>query len=290
MKKRLITIVALVLAIGLVGCTSDQGSGSQTSDSSSGAAGETVSNTVTETDYLKVEGLYVDDTYVNEDNANLKLVYLFYTVSTQDKNLQLSSNGMKMTIDGVNSYRADQYIGACNYMNSYYYDNTLKDVYVGDTLKMVSTFEIPAGDLTPGKKITLANDSIPGMEALLLYTDDMITAEGPQEIAKTADPTGYAAETQKREPADANTVQMVQSEINGYYWEFYITPTSYHLEFFAPNSFEVTTTLGSNSGTYEVTNGYVICTYSNTGNVIEIPYTLGDQGIELDVLTAFDFT
>ncbi len=77
--------------------------------------------------------------------------------------------------------------------------------------------------------------------------------------------------------------------INGYYWQFYVNSTAYELEFWAENNFEVRTSLGtSNSGTYSVRNGYLFCTYPDTGYTIEIPYEFADGDISLDLTDAFD--
>ena len=77
--------------------------------------------------------------------------------------------------------------------------------------------------------------------------------------------------------------------MNGYYWSFYVNSTSYEIEFAAPNSFTVRTSLGtSKSGTYSIRNGFVFCTYPDTGYTVEIPYTLVDGNLELDVVEGFD--
>ncbi|MBQ7971204.1 MAG: hypothetical protein IJ294_02495, partial [Clostridia bacterium] len=88
-------------------------------------------------------------------------------------------------------------------------------------------------------------------------------------------------------PADASKVAQVQSLINGYQWSFYVNYTSYKLEFEATNNFTLKTTLGSNSGTYSVLNGYVLLTYQN-GNTVEIPYDIKDGKINLEGTDAFD--
>ena len=59
---------------------------------------------VTETDYMTVEGIYVDESYVDEDKAALKMVYLIYTVQTNAENLSVSSTGLEMTVGGLNAY------------------------------------------------------------------------------------------------------------------------------------------------------------------------------------------
>ena len=41
------------------------------------------------------------------------------------------------------------------------------------------------------------------------------------------------------------------------------------------------------TGTYQVTNGFVICTNGTTGAVNELPYTLNGSNVELDPATGF---
>ena len=97
-------------------------------------------------------------------------------------------------------------------------------------------------------------------------------------------------ELYKMMEADSETLSKVQNAINGYRWDFYVNSTSYCIEFFEPNYFELSVSaLGiRNSGTYRVTNGYVIITYDSNNYSVEIPYEFGPDDIELDVVTAFD--
>lgn len=289
MKKVLIWILALVMVLGLAGCSSTPTEATNTAEPTAEVTQtpEATPEKVTETNYMKVDGIYVDNSNVDENNSNLKLLYLFYTITTDGKNLSISSNGMTLNIDDTNTYHSDLYSGSCKYMNSYYYKSFIEDIYVGDTLKVVSTFKIPKGDLTAGKSISLKNSSVPDIANILISTDDIVFCDSAEEIAKAVDPEGLANETKKREAADEDTVKKVQKAVNGYWWKFYISPISYKIEFFEPNKFEVTTGLGSNSGTYSVRNGYIFCEYSSNGYVVEIPYKFGDKGIELDVTTAF---
>ncbi len=65
------------------------------------------------------------------------------------------------------------------------------------------TFEVPGGDLEPGKEISLDVSGIPDCDKLELSTDDIVHSASDEEVAQKADPDGYAAEIQKREDADA---------------------------------------------------------------------------------------
>lgn len=251
---------------------------------------EEVIENVTATDYMTIDGVFVDESYVDDDSDSIRMVYLFYTLTTPDENLRVDSKSVKMTFNGVNSYESSHYSGTCTYMPNYYYSDYLEDVYVGDSLKVVETLKIPVGELTEGNTITLTKSQVPDIEQITFSTDDIQFCDSPESIAAMVDPDGYALEVYNRTPADDATVSKVKAAINGYYWSVYVNSTSYELEFYDPNAFEMRVkAFGvSNSGTYEVLNGYVVCTYTETGIVLEIPYTWGANDIDLDVTTALD--
>lgn len=264
-------------------------SGSEASESAEPEDAGTAES-VTSTDYMTIDGIYVDESYVDDDSESIRMVYLFYTLTTPDENLKVDSKSAKLTVNETNTYESQHYAGVCAYMSSYYYSDYLTDVYVGDTVKVVETFKIPVGDLEAGKTLSISKSQVPDTDKISLKTDDIQFCESPEAIAQLVDPTGYESETYNRTPADAETVATVQAYLNGYYWDVYVNSTSYELEFYEPNAFEMrVASLGvSNSGTYEVLNGYVVCTYTDTGIVLEIPYTWGTDDIELDVATALD--
>ena len=163
-----------------------------------------------------------------------------------------------------------------------------RDLYIGDSIKVVATFEIPQGELAEGRKIALSDSNIPEIENITLSSDDIIVCENVEEIAKAVDNEGYETVAFKMLEADADTVAKVQNEVNGYYWDFFVNSTSYRMEFFSPNYFELTALGMTNSGTYTVTNGYILATYESNGYTVEIPYEFGEDGIELDITKAFD--
>lgn len=245
---------------------------------------------ITETDYMSIDGIFVDESFVDDESDSLRMVYLFYSATTPGENLRVDSKSAKLTIGEVNTYDSEHYPGVCRYMSSYYYSDYLEDIYVGDSLKVVETFKIPAGDLTEGKALTLEKHQIPDTEKIKLSTDDIVFCESVEAIAEMVDPEGYELEVYNRSAADEGTAAAVQAAINGYYWSAYVNSTSYEIEFYSPNSFEMRVkALGvANSGTYEVQNGYVVCTYTDTGLVLEIPYSWGANDIDLDVVTALD--
>lgn len=244
----------------------------------------------TETSYMSVDGIYVDNSYEDKENSSLKLVYLFYTAKTNDKNLKIDSKSAKLTIGGMNQYESTGNLDKkCIYMSSYYYSDYLEDIFVGDSLKVVETFKIPQGDLAAGKDIKITKAQLPETEKIYISTDDIIYCDNAEKIAEKVDPDGYAAELTKRTDADQSTVNRVKSLINGYEWKFYVNSVAYTIEFISPNKFELRTAFGTNSGTYTVKNGYIFCTYPSNNYTVEIPFAFTDDGdIDLDVVTAFD--
>ena len=89
--------------------------------------------------------------------------------------------------------------------------------------------------------------------------------------------------------ADAETTKLVKSQINGFYWWCYVNYTTYEVEFWSENNFEVRSSLGvTNQGTYSVRNGYIFCTYYSNGTTIRIPYEIVNGDVEMDLADAFD--
>lgn len=244
---------------------------------------------ITKTNYMNIDGLYVDNSYKDENKKNLKLLYIFYTLGSKDKNLKTSSIYTTVKVNGINTYQTEFIPDVCKYMGSYYYSSYVTELYGGDeTLKIVETVKIPKNDLEKGKTITLEDSDIPEIKNIRLKTDNIIFCDNAKSIAQKADPKGYKKEMKKRENADTKTTAKVKKAINGYEWSFYVNTLSYTLTFISPNKFELRTSLGSNSGTYKVKNNYIFCTYPSNGYTIEIPYSWKKGKIDLDVTTAFD--
>ncbi len=281
MKKVLSMLLAAVLLISLCACGNNQSEDSNKK--------EIKNETVLSNDYVTIDGLCVDDAYTDEDNSVLKMVYLFYTVNASDQNLEADSKYTYLKI-GENEYTSERYNDVCLKVPNYYFGDYIEDVYIGSTLKVVTTFKIPEADLAAGKEITLRDDQIPNISEIKLSTDDIQHFEGDDNVCKAMDPDGYAAEMKKREAADSATTKKVKNLINGYYWSFYVNYTSYELEFIADNKFVLSTSLGTSSeGTYTVQNAYIFCTYPDTGYTVEIPYEINKDGeVELDCGAAFD--
>lgn len=271
MKKTILAlVVALIMCFSLTAC--------------GGGGGDTMSSK-----YMTVDAVCVADNYADEEGEGLELVYLFYTVSTDDSNLSVTSASTDLTVDGTNTYSSERVIGAADYASSYYFSDYYEDVNTGTELKVVETFKIPAADLEAGKTITLENSNIPEIGDISISTDVIQHFDSEEAVAEAVDPDGYAAEVELRADADADTAAQVKDLVNGYYWTFYVNYTTYEMEFWAPNNFEVRTSLGvTNSGTYTVQNGYLFCTYPSNDYTVMVPYELVDGDVELDCVAAFD--
>lgn len=296
MKKKFAVAMAAVLALSVAGCSGGGTAGTEEAEVTT--AEETEPETeaepeeVKKTDYMEVEGIYVDDSYVSAENENLKLVYVFYNVFTDNENLKVSSDGAKLTINDTNTYDCSQGTGNCEAMGSYYYSKYVEDVYVGDSLKIVSTFVVPKGDLEGGRTLNIAPYGISDSDKIKMSTDDIVFCNSAEEIAQLADPEGYNDYKNKLQPADEETVAKVNEILNGASFEMTVAENSkIEFAFTAPDRFEVL--LGGysiNSGTYVVTNGYISCTYDGTvdlegnkvsddgGEPINFPWNWAEDG------------
>lgn len=292
MKKWFAFLLALIMCLSLCACGGSVESKDTSTEDAEKATEEVEPTSVSETTYMKIEGICVDDSYTDKDGSPLKMVYLFYTLNAGESNLEIDSKYTEMTIGGVNTYESDHFSNAasvCKYTSGYYYSSYIEDVYVGTSIKVVATFKVPEGDLTAGKTITFADTQIPEIESIQMSTDDIQRFATPEEMAQAMDPEGYAAEMLARDDADEATVTAVKQSLNGYYWQFYVNYTSYEIEFWEPDNFEVRSGLGTSStGTYSVKNGYIVCTYPDTGNTVEIPYEMVNGEMNLDVVAGFD--
>ena len=215
---------------------------------------------VKETNYMTIDGVYVDDSYSTSDNENMRFLYIFYTAHTNDKNMKIDSKSMYVTINDTNTYKAARSKKEIRYMRNYYNGAYLKEVYVGDEIKFVETFEIPKGELEPGRSITITKDQIPDSDKIKFTTDDIVHCESPEEVGELADPEGYEEEMWALEDADSETEAAVKNEINGYQWDVNTNSMTYQIEF-----------------------------WEDIGGTIEIPFTYEDGEVDVDVIAAFDF-
>ena len=243
---------------------------------------------VTETDYIKIEGIYLDNNYKDKEKESTNLLYVFYTAKTPDKQLKVDSKSLQLTFESGNTYEAEHYSNYCDYMKNYYYSSYLEEVNIGDSVKFVETIKIPQGELKNGESFTFSKSQIPQTENLVYLLEDIVECDGAEAIAKKADPEGYKIEINNQKVADSETTSKVRSMINDYEWSFYVNSTSYKVTFYAPNNFELYTIYNTVDGTYTVKNGYVTLNYPATGHKVDIPYYFEDGEIKLEIADAFD--
>ncbi len=243
---------------------------------------------VKETDYMTIDGVYVDNSYSTKDNENMRFLYIFYTAHTKDQNLKIDSKSMNVKINDANTYKAVRSKKESRYLRNYHNGAYLKEVYVGEEGKFVETFEVPKGDLEAGRTISISKSQIPDADKVRLTTDEIIFCDSPEEVAEKADPEGYEEEMWALEDADNEVVAAVKEEINGYQWDVNANNMKYQIEFWEPNEYELRTSFNTSGGTYEVKNGYIICTNDIDGK-IEIPFTYENGEVKVDVISAFDF-
>ena len=145
------------------------------------------------------------------------------------------------------------------------------------------------GDLEPRKETSLDVNRIPDCDKLELSTDNIVHCAPAEEVAQKADPDGYAAEIQKREDAGAETVSAVSSQLNGYYYSFFVNNFSYKIEFYDPNTYSLSSMGLQTTGTYSVKKGYVVLTNNDNGAVNECPYSFDEAGaLKIELADGFD--
>lgn len=295
MKKLLSILLAVTLMLSLCAC----GGSSDAPETEAPVETTTVPTEttipapvyVTETDHCVLDGIYVDTSFVDESNPSMKMVYVCYTARTNDENLDISSKLCKLKFESGNEYSSETLSKSSGkYLSSYYYNNNIAHVYIGESTKVLATLMVPEGEFKVSTSVTIDPYGIPDGEELFVSVEDVVFCDSMEVLAQTADAEGYAAELLKHEPADEETLAKVKKAINGYKWNFYVNNIAYEIEFYSPNKFELRVrSLGvTNGGTYEVLNGYVVCTYDSNGAVVEIPFSWGPDDIELDVITAFE--
>lgn len=259
---------------GLTACSGGSGSGSaQVAQEDKG---------VTETKQVKLEGLYVDDSYKSETGEDYRLVYVPLEVTANKKALNVSTSGMTMTI-GDHEYEVKFIEDANSFMRSYRYlysEIDTEEIPTASSQKMLFTFEVHKDDLKKGKEVTFASSDIDDMEKLKVDSGTIKHAESHNAVAKAADPDGYAAEENARQDADAETVEKVRAALNGTY--SYYPSQGLRIEFFAPNSYTMTFGGQSGSGTYEVKNGYI--TLDAGAGIVAFPWSWEEDGsIDVDM-------
>ena len=129
--------------------------GISTTSGSGTATQEAPDDSVTESGEVKLDGLYVDDSYQSETNEDYRLVYALFTVTPEKKTTPIHSSNFTMHID-EHEYDSTVVSDANAFMNSYYYSTSYEDVPLGASGKLLVTFEVLKSDLEGDGQVTLA--------------------------------------------------------------------------------------------------------------------------------------
>lgn len=228
---------------------------------------------------LVVNGMYIDDSF---DDSSLNLVYLFYTLKASSSNLTAHQYLVDVVMNGSNSYEPAISKDYIPYYTDYYYSAYNEDVYVGTSLNVCQVYKIPKGEFSEEHVISLDCNDI-DVSSIQFPTSAVKKLSGIGAIAKDLNPTVYQAKYQKEQDmmasVDAATERAVRNGLNDYYWTFYANPSSYKIEFSAPNNFYIQSGLGiSNNGTYSVHKGCIVLYYPTNGKEIVLPFTCNADG------------
>ncbi len=279
----LIIIIAIVVAIVLI--SKKSGNTEVTNEK-----GEVLSST-----YITIDDIFINDSYVNKNNPDVKEVCLFYTLSTQDKNLSASSASIHIKINDMNDYSSYDGFNMLDATESsltpnFYYSRYVENINVGSSKKFLATFKIPEGDLQGGKSIKLMDNNIPDIDKISFSTDFIKHAINYDEIAKTVDLDGYNKEMDLRSPADEKTINEVNKQLSDAYVTFFANNIYYRMEFGTSNDFTITAGSLSNNGIYIIKKGYLALSYDNGATIkVYVPYEFNQSGeLTIHPETAFD--
>ena len=271
--KKILIITLFAFLFTITGCTEKTVSGENTQNE----------NLVLESNYITIDGIYVDESYEDED---MGLVYLFYTINANDSNIELSSTSMSMRINDKNDYTSNTNYDLIPKYTNYYYSSFIKDIYVDQTYKVCSTIEVAKGDLEGSKTITLSNSNISDIDKIKFTTDNIKHMDNIADISKDLDSEVFEVKYTKEQNAladvDEDREEYIHNNINGYYYTINVNIgtqiSQIELEFSEPNNFTLTSNFGlSNYGTYEVKNSIIILNY-HTGLSKNVSYELDENG------------
>lgn len=246
---------------------------------------------ITETAHVKIDGIYVDDSYSETDSPSMRMVYVFYEVFTDDVNMEsFTTNHLEMTINSTNTYESSNGKGRVQLLGNWFYKGDgIKEIYVGDRVKAVSTLKVPEGELAPGREITFGSNDIPDIGELKMKTDSIVHCESQEAIAEIMDPEGIADYNEKQQPADEETVKMVKSNINDYQITTPVGETNTFIWFYEPNTVEFGVgSYTTGTATYTVKKGFISWT-NDTGATIDLPWYLNEEGkFKIDTNSVFN--
>lgn len=136
--KKVIFILIFTFALVLTGCEKKET--------------DTLGN-----EQIRIDGIYIDE---SQDDSVMELVYVFYTVTANDKNVELSSNELTLVVNDNNSYGPLIYDEYNPIYTNYYYGNDVKTIYVDKSFKVCTTYKIPNSDFNDRSTITFKNEKI----------------------------------------------------------------------------------------------------------------------------------
>ncbi|MBE6161324.1 MAG: hypothetical protein E7158_03810 [Firmicutes bacterium] len=161
MKKVVLLLVVMIL---LCGCSKKETS-------------------ILNNEYMKIDGLYIDE---SKDDSVMDILYVFYTINSKDKNIDVSSKDLTLVINNTNEYKPLIYDEYSPIYTNYYYNNESKNIYVGKSFKLCTTFKIPKDDLKADKSITFKSDILK-VDDLKFTIDKVISKKNLNEISMDLD-------------------------------------------------------------------------------------------------------
>ena len=282
-RLAILALIATVLAtLTLTGCAQNE----QTAPEP-----EPEKTSVWSTDDVTIDGVYVNDAYVNEEHPSLKLCYVFTTLHPQSGTYDVSSFGFyQLTVSNEDDSEGSQYESICEsdrygaWMPSYHYSRTIKEVFAGEELKILFTFEVPETELGEGHVLTFSDDRVTGLEGIEILSSDIKHAESAEAMAQTADPEGYQKQLEMRSPASEDVAAGIMSELDGY--EFFASMPGLSAKcLFSGNTYTMNSLGATVTGSYEVMNGYLVLTNDVNGTQSWVPWERKDDGsLDLDLL------
>ncbi len=304
-QSRIIAIFCcLAFALCLVSCgsagnpnsaSSSSSAGSSSSASSSSSSDSKPSNTL-ENDEMKVEGVYIDESYAGSKAGDeIKRLYVFTTVTPSSGTQKVSSASFTLSaarekatdeLDSMDVIQNDTESGSelARLASSYTCTNVITEVTPGSSAKLIIPFNVPAYYLQDGASFSLS-DSNKVSDGIKFGFDAIKDADSKNTIAQSIDSEGYAAAMKAREDASPETAQDVRDKLNGYeYFESKGGVTQRYS--FEGDRFTAKAMGQEVSGQYAVKNGYLACTQDSTGWVNWIPWEYSEKnenGISIDI-------
>lgn len=232
----------------------------------------------TATQTLNVDGVYVDTAFESSDGK--MPIYIFLAVKATEDDISLYSKNVTLTFDDGSSYDSEFFSALNAHQEKYYYSDYVKHLYGGETGYLVLTVRVPMSRLDAAKSFTIEAQQVPDIEKLRIGTKDIVRLEGDEAICSQADPEGYAHNMTLREPAGEERAKAVEENLTGRYWIVSIANDTgtCRVSFEENRTFGVTLLGVTNSGTYDIREGYLYCSYDGHTYPLQIPYTLDEYG------------